>query len=150
MKKFLSTIIQESAFNLAVLLLRLSFGLDPPHRSRPGQTDAFGSQETIFFDPFHIGHRWSLVLVISPKFFARSCWCWGLFTRFAALVLVISMATATVLFHKGQSLSVHEPSLLYLTAFLLHLLVGPGRSASTARWGNEPNILRQAINCLHK
>ncbi|HZE83270.1 MAG TPA: DoxX family protein [Puia sp.] len=135
MKKFLSTNYSESAFNLAVLLLRLSFGLILLIDHGLAKLTHFGSQETIFFDPFHIGHRWSLVLVIFAEVFCSILLVLGLFTRFAALVLVISMATATVLFHKGQSLSVHEPSLLYLTAFFSILLVGPGKISVDSAMG---------------
>src|SRR5882762_3493269 len=117
MKKFLSTNYSESAFNLAILLLRVSFGLILFIDHGLAKLTHFSNQEAIFFDPFHIGHRWSLVLVIFAEVFCSILLVLGLFTRFAALVLVISMATAAILFHRGQSLSLHEPALLYLTVF---------------------------------
>ncbi len=127
MKKFLSTQYPETAFNLASLLLRLTFGLLICINHGFDKMLHFGKLEYSFFDPFHIGHRWSLVLVIFAEIFCALLLVLGLFTRVAALVLVINTAVAAFLFHKGQSLTLHEPALLYLTAFLSVLLVGPGR-----------------------
>src|SRR5258708_3185305 len=102
MKKFLSTNYSESAFNLAMLLLRLSFGLLICLDHGLAKLMHFSNQESIFFDPFHIGHRWSLVLVIFAEVFCSIMLVLGLFTRVAALVLALEMAVAAVLFHKGQ------------------------------------------------
>jgi len=127
MKKFLSTSYSENAFNLASLLLRLTFGLIICINHGFPKLMHFSNQQAIFFDPFHIGHRWSLILVLFAEIFCSLLLVLGLFTRVAALVLVINMAVAVFLFHKGQSLALHEPPLLYLTAFFSILLVGPGR-----------------------
>lgn len=135
MKKFLSTSYSETSFNLATLLLRLTFGLLICINHGFAKMMHFSNQQAIFFDPFHIGHRWSLVLVIFAEIFCALLLVLGLFTRIAALVLVIEMAVAAVLFHKGQPLSLHEPALLYLTAFFSVLLVGPGRISVDAMMG---------------
>ncbi|MBS1659811.1 MAG: DoxX family protein [Bacteroidetes bacterium] len=127
MKKFFSTQYSEGAFNVASLLLRLTFGLLMCINHGFDKLQHFGKYEYTFFDPAHIGHRWSLVIVIFSEVFCALLFVLGLFTRFAALVLVIEMAVAAALVHKGQSLSAHEPALMYLTAFFAVLLVGPGR-----------------------
>jgi putative oxidoreductase len=127
MKKFLSTAYTETSFNLAALFLRLTFGLLICVDHGFSKMMHFSGQQYIFFDPFHIGHRWSLVLVIFAEIFCALLLVLGLFTRVAALVLVISMSVAALLFHKGQSIEQHEQALLYLTAFFAILLVGPGR-----------------------
>jgi putative oxidoreductase len=135
MKKFLSTNYSESAFNLGMLLIRLSFGLLLCVDHGLAKLQHFGNQEAIFFDPFHIGHRWSLILTVFAEVFCSILLVLGLFTRLAALVLVIEMAVAAVLFHKGQSLSLHEPALLYMTAFISILLVGPGKISVDSAMG---------------
>src|SRR5216684_1628944 len=127
MKKFLSTAYSDNAFNFASLLLRLTFGLLICINHGFQKLMHFSNQETIFFDPFHIGHKWSLILAIFAEIFCALLVVLGLFTRIAALVLVIELAVAAFLFHKGQSLANHELVLLYLTAFCSILLVGPGR-----------------------
>ncbi|HEY4206386.1 MAG TPA: DoxX family protein [Puia sp.] len=127
MKKFLSTAYSDNAFNVATLLLRLTFGLIVCINHGFPKLKNFSNQAAIFFDPFHIGHRWSLILVLFAELFCALLVVLGLFTRLAALVLVIELAVAVFLFHKGQPLANHELALLYLTAFLSVLLVGPGR-----------------------
>jgi putative oxidoreductase len=127
MKKFLSTAYTETSFNLATLFLRLTFGLLICIDHGFAKMMHFSGQQYIFFDPFHIGHRWSLILVIFSEIFCALLVVLGLFTRVAALVLVISMSVATFLFLKGQSIEQHELALVYLTAFFAILLVGPGR-----------------------
>jgi len=127
MKKFFSTAYSENSFNLAAFLLRLVFGLLVCINHGLPKLTHFNTQASVFFDPFHIGHKISLILVLFAEVFCTLLLVLGLFTRFAALVLVISMAVAVFLFHRGQSLSLHEPALLYLTVFFSILLVGPGR-----------------------
>jgi putative oxidoreductase len=127
MKKFLSTNFTDTSFNIASLLLRLTFGLFICLDHGFAKLMHFSNQQYIFFDPFHIGHRWSLVLVIFAEVFCALLLVLGLFTRVAALVLVMNMAVAAFLFHKGQSVAEHESALLYLTAFFSILLVGPGK-----------------------
>jgi len=127
MKKFLSTAYSENAFNIASLVLRLTFGLLICVNHGFSKLTNFSNQQSIFFDPFHIGHKWSLILVLFSEIFCGLLLVLGLFTRFAALVLVIQMAVAAFLFHKGQNLEHHESALVYLSAFFAVLLVGPGR-----------------------
>ena len=67
------------------------------------------------------------MLVVFAEVFCSLLLVLGLFTRIVTLFLVIEMAVAAFLIHRGQSLALHEPALLYLTAFFSLLLVGPGR-----------------------
>ena len=86
---------------------------------------------SVFPDPFHLGHRISLVLVIFAELLCSLLIALGLFTRFAALVAVISMSVAEFWAHKGHVAMAagmpHEQAYLYLVAFFVILLVGPGR-----------------------
>ncbi len=127
MNKFLSTQYSETSFNVASLVLRLTFGLLLFINHGLDKIRHFGNLEYSFPDPFHIGHRWSLVLVVFAEVFCSLLLVLGLFTRIVTLFLVIEMAVAAFLIHRGQSLALHEPALLYLTAFFSLLLVGPGR-----------------------
>jgi putative oxidoreductase len=127
MKKFLSTAYSDNAFNLAALLLRLTFGLIMCINHGFPKLMNFSKEIGSFADPFHIGHRWSLILVLFSEVLCSLLVVLGLFTRIAALVLAIEMAVAAFLIHRGQPLTIHEAALLYLTAFFSILLVGPGR-----------------------
>jgi putative oxidoreductase len=127
MNKFLSTQYSETSFNVASLILRLTFGSLLFINHGLDKIRHFGSMEYVFFDPFHIGHRISLVLAVIAEVCCSLLLVLGVFTRVAALILVIEFAVAAFLFHKGQSLTAHEAALLYLTAFFSLLLTGPGR-----------------------
>jgi putative oxidoreductase len=127
MKKFLSTAYSDNGFNLAVFLLRLTFGLLMVINHGFPKLMNFSKEVSNFADPFHIGHRWSLISVLIAEVLCALLLVLGLFTRVAALVLAIEMAVASFLIHKGQPLTVHEAAFLYLSVFFAILLVGPGR-----------------------
>src|ERR1700761_986326 len=107
MKKFFSTGYSEGAFNVGILMLRLTFGLLLLVVHGIGKITHFSNLEYSFFDFFHIGHRWSLVLCIFAEVFCAALVVLGLFTRFAALALVINFCVAVFLALKGQSLAGH-------------------------------------------
>jgi len=127
MKKFLSTQYSQGAFNITTLALRVCFGLLLLIDHGLGKITHFSSLEYSFFDFMNIGHRWSLVLCIFAEVFCAGLLVLGLFTRLAALVLVINFSVATFIALKGQPLAGHEPALGYLVVFASLLLVGPGR-----------------------
>jgi putative oxidoreductase len=127
MKKFFSTAYSEGAFNIATMALRLTFGLMLLIDHGLDKITHFSNYEYGFFDLFHIGHRISLILCIFAEVFCSVLVVLGLFTRFAALVLVINMSVASFMALKGKPLSAHELAFFYLAAFFSILLVGPGR-----------------------
>lgn len=135
MKRFFSTNYTQNSFNLAALLLRLTFGVLICVDHGLTKLTHFSTMAAAFPDPLHVGHKISLVLVIFAEVFCALLLVLGLFTRFAALVLVISLAVAAFMVHSGQPLSVHEPAFTYLTAFAAILLVGPGRISVDSMMG---------------
>jgi|HubBroStandDraft_2_1064218.scaffolds.fasta_scaffold203185_1 putative oxidoreductase len=135
MKKFFSTAYSEGAFNIATLALRLTFGLLLLIDHGLGKITHFSNLEYSFFDLLHIGHRWSLVLCIFAEVFCSVLVVLGLFTRFAALALVINFGVATFIALKGQPLIGHESAATYLAAFVAILLVGPGRISVDSAMG---------------
>jgi putative oxidoreductase len=135
MKKFLSTQYSEGAFNIAVLALRLAFGLFLLLIHGMDKITHFSKYEYTFLDFMHIGHRWSLVLCIFAEVFCAALVVLGLFTRFAALVLVINFCVASFIALKGQSLAEHQVALCYLSVFFALLLTGPGRISVDSAMG---------------
>jgi putative oxidoreductase len=127
MSRFTSTNYSEGSFNIATLILRLTFGcIILWHHGVPKLKD-FSTLQYTFFDPFHIGHRWSLVLVIFAEVFCAALVILGFVTRVALIPLVITLGVALVLYHKDQGLINTELAWLYLTVFLALLFTGPGR-----------------------
>jgi putative oxidoreductase len=127
MSRFTSTNYSEGAFNIATLAMRLTFGIILlVHHGIPKLMD-FAKLQHVFFDPFHIGSRWSLCLVIFAEVFCSVFVILGFLTRVALVPLIITLGVALVLYHKGQGLINTELAWLYITAFLALILTGPGR-----------------------
>lgn len=135
MKRLLSTTYTDASFNIALLLLRAAAGIllfidhGIPHIMR------FNTLQNSFFDPIGIGHRWSLLLLIFAEVFCSLFIVLGLFTRLAAIPVVIAMAVAVFLFHKGQPLKEMEPAVIFMCMYLVILFTGPGRYSVDAAMG---------------
>jgi putative oxidoreductase len=131
MKKFFSTSYSEGAFNIALLALRVAFGLILCFYYGLDKLRNFGHLQYVFPDPVHLGHRLSLALVIFAELLCGLLLALGLFTRFAALMLVISMGVAEFYANHGHvgfmNGAPHEQAYLYLVVFFAILLLGPGR-----------------------
>lgn len=125
--KFFSTQYSAGAFNIGALVLRLAFGLLLLIIHGLDKITHFSKYEYTFYNFLHIGHRWSLVLCIFAEVFCSALVVLGLFTRFAALVLVINFSVVLFLVIKGQPLETQQTAITYLTAFFALLLMGPGK-----------------------
>ena len=79
------------------------------------------------FDPIGIGGPLSLSLVIFAEVFCSIALILGLFTRLATIPLIVAMCVAALVFHAGHPFVAKELSLLYLTFYVVILLIGPGR-----------------------
>jgi len=127
MKKIFSIRYADAAFDIGIFLLRAALGLLLFFDHGFEKLTRFSELSHNFFDPFHIGHRWSLILSIFAEVFASMLLVLGLFSRIAAFILVINMSVAVFLANKGILLKQSEEAILYLTGFFLLLLVGPGK-----------------------
>ena len=125
LKRFFSTgSVSGSLASLGLLVLRvavcammLTHGMDKLlHFSDKSQG----------FDPIGIGGTLSLSLVIFAEVFCSVALLLGLFTRLAAIPLIIAMCVA-VSVHAGQGFANMELALLYLTVYVAVLIIGPGR-----------------------
>jgi putative oxidoreductase len=127
MKKLLSTSYSDTAFNISTFVVRVTFGFLMFFNHGINKIKGFSEAAGRFYDPFHIGHETSLILVVFAEVFCALFVVLGLFTRLAAAVLVIEMLVAVFLFHRGQSISSHELGIVYLVAFFGVLCIGPGK-----------------------
>jgi putative oxidoreductase len=135
MKKILSTGYSDGAFNIASLLLRTVFGALLFLYHGISKLNKFSEMQHTFFDPFHIGHKWSLVLVLFAEIICSVLLVLGLFSRLAAFVIVVDLAVAVFMFHGGMPVAQYEIAILFLTAFFTSLLIGPGRYSVDAAMG---------------
>jgi putative oxidoreductase len=128
MKRLLSTSYTDWAFNIALLVLRITAGLMMiPHGY--DKLIHFAERKNNFMNFLGMGSTVSLSLIIFAEFFCSMFVMIGLFTRFTAIPLIIGMSVAlfkvngNAIFTKGESAG------LYFAIFLLILLVGPGKAS---------------------
>lgn len=129
--------------SIGLLVLRLgvggyllTHGVGKLRMTLAGSFDAFG-------DPIGLGSVPSLILVTMAEFACAILVMLGLWTRFAAVPVVVAMAVAAFVAHAGDPWSMEkaamaffsgesetwfskEPALLYLIPFLALIFTGPG------------------------
>jgi putative oxidoreductase len=127
MRKLLSTSYSDSAFNFALLVQRVATGLLMLIGHGLPKISKFSDLSSSFYDPFHIGHRQSLILVILAELFCSMLMVLGLFTRIVAFVLVLDLSVAVFIYHHGQPLNNVDLGAIYLTSVFTIMILGPGR-----------------------
>ena len=128
MKRLFSSKYSDNVISLALFVLRLVLGgLMIPHGYQ--KLISYASQSSSFADPFGIGPAASMALTIFAEFFCAAFIILGLFTRLAAVPLVIAMSVALFYRHNGQFFGEGESAGLYLVCFLAILIMGPGKAS---------------------
>ncbi len=126
MKKLFSTNYSTAAFNVALLLLRLIPGflmMNHGYQKLVG----FAEMKNGFMNFLGMGSTFSLCLVIFAEFFCSLFLILGLFSRLAAVPLVIAMAVAFFMAHNHDFYGKGEMAVLFLSIYLAILIVGPGK-----------------------
>lgn len=113
--------------SIAMLILRLVAGLSMAFSHGLGKLQNYSAAADSFPDPFGVGSQLSLMLAIGAEFFCAVLVAIGLATRFTAIPLIITMATAFFVIHSGDAFGDKELSLIYMTVFLVIALIGPGK-----------------------
>jgi len=80
-----------------------------------------------FPDPLGVGSLTSLILAILTEVVASVFLILGLFSRFSALALFVTMAVAVFIVHVGDPFGILEKALLYLFIYLNIIVFGPGK-----------------------
>jgi len=135
MKKLLSTSYQEWAFDTMMFIIRITTGGLILVNHGFQKLVKYSSLQHKFGDPLGIGTRWSLLLVIFAEVFCAILIIAGLFTRIAAVPLVIAMGVAFFMAH-NHNINEGEKAALFLAGFIAILLCGPGRASIDRLTGN--------------
>jgi len=129
MKKIFAPGNDSTLTSLALLVLRLFFGLTMVLHHGWDKLRTFSDTAPNFPDPMHIGHSTSLGLAVFAEVVAAVLLAIGLWTRFAALVLAFEMGVAFTMVHKmafsGQMPG--EMAFMYFGAYFTLLLAGGGK-----------------------
>jgi putative oxidoreductase len=126
MKKLLSITCSDYAFNTATFLLRIGLGILMMYHGY-GKLVKFAEMKSEFMNFMGMGSTVSLVLVIFAEFFCAMFIVLGLFTRVATIPLIICMAVALFKAHDGDVFGDGSSATLYLSAYVVLLLLGPGK-----------------------
>lgn len=126
MKKLLSTKYSAGAFNTAMLVLRLGIGILMMMHGY-NKLVHFADKQHTFMNFMGLGSTISLVLVVFAEFFCSLFLILGLFTRLASIPLIIATLVMIFKAHNGDILGEGEHAALYLTGYLVLLLLGPGK-----------------------
>lgn len=92
-----------------------------------GKLSNFSEMSGKFGDPIGIGSAPSLALAVGAEFFCAIAVVLGLFTRLAAIPLLITMLVAAFLVHGNALIKEGELALLYAAAFTLLICTGAGK-----------------------
>jgi len=126
MKKLLSISYTQTSFNIAMLILRVSFGVMMiPHGYN--KLVHFAQMKGQFMNFLGIGSTMSLSLDIFAEFFCSMFLIIGLFTRLIVIPLIIAMCVVVAIAHKYDIFGDAEHGAMYLAGFLVILLLGPGK-----------------------
>ena len=126
MRKLLSTKYSAGAFNAAMLFLRLGVGVLMINHGYDKLVN-FSKYQPEFMNFLGLGSSVSLSLVVFAEFFCAIFLVLGLFTRLAAIPLIIATCVMVFMAHKGDILGDGETAAIYLSAYLVLFFVGPGR-----------------------
>lgn len=114
---------------LGLLILRVSLGLSMLWLHGYDKLMNFSTKAEKFPALFGLPPTVNLSLAVFAEFFCSILLVLGFLTRFAALMLAITMAVAFFMAHKGALTgpASGELAMVYLTGFAALLFTGPGR-----------------------
>ncbi|HLV39705.1 DoxX family protein [Xanthomarina sp.] len=113
--------------DLAQLIARVGFGALMLTHGIP--KIGMLSNPSEFADPLGIGGTLSLILVLIAEVIAPVLVIIGFKTKLATIPIILTMLTAALVFHSQDPFGVKEKALLYVVAFTVILLAGPGKYA---------------------
>lgn len=129
MKKLFSTGVSDTALSVALFVLRVGAGSAMMIQHGLDKLQHFSQRSTRFADPFGLGSTASYSLVVFAEFFCAAFIILGLFTRLAAIPLVIAMGVALFIANKGHFFGEGENAGVYLVCFVAVLFAGPGKAS---------------------
>lgn len=130
MKKLIQLVLNpgsnDKATALGLLILRLFTGGMMLFAHGWGKLQGFSKISGKFPDPLGVGSTASLGLVVFAEVFCAAAIILGLFTRLAAIPLLITMLVAAFLIHGADPFQKKEFALLYAAPFLAFIFTGAG------------------------
>jgi putative oxidoreductase len=113
--------------DLGKLLLRITAGGGMIWQHGWNKLMHFGEISEKFGDPIGVGPTVSLGMIVFAETLCAVLVMLGLWTRLSSVPVIIGMAVAAFISNADDPFGAGEKALLYMTAFLVILLVGSGR-----------------------
>jgi putative oxidoreductase len=130
--------------DLGLLILRLSFGgIMLAAHGLPKLLKLLSGKEIKFFDPFGIGDYASFIIAVLAEFIGAILLSLGIFTRLSALSLAATMFVAGFIYHTADPFPQKEKAFLFLAAYLVLLITGPGKFSFN-------NLINRKLNPRNK
>lgn len=130
----LGSLATNTSMDFGVLLLRLGVGAMMLAHGIPKLGMLLSGNWAAFQDPLGIGSFLSLLMCVGAEFGCSILIFLGLFTRLAALVLIINMSVALFLVLGLSGWGTQELAAIYLLIYLTLFYTGPGKFSLDARW----------------
>ena len=129
MKKLLSTNYSAGAFNFAMLLLRFGVGILMINHGydKLVHFNNYAAMNGGFMKFMGLNSHISLALVVFAEFFCSLFLILGLLTRLSTIPLLIAMGFALFKANGGDIFKEGEMAALYLCAYFVILILGPGK-----------------------
>ena len=126
-KKFTSPGNHDASCSLGLLILRIASGGMMLVAHGWGKLLAFSEKSGGFPDPLGIGSETSTAMAIFAEVVCALAIILGLFTRVAAMPLVVTMLVAALIVHGDDPFQKKEFALVYALPFLTLIFTGAGK-----------------------
>lgn len=127
MKYITTTQFNRSALDVVLLLVRVFIGFAMLSHGYPKLVQLMEGNEIQFYSFLGLSPKISLFLAVFAEFICSIFLILGLFTRLAVLFLAITMVVAGLVVHGADTFDKRELSLVYLSLYLIFLVVGAGK-----------------------
>ena len=117
----------HNKMDLATLILRIAFGGAMIFGHGWGKLANFSERATSFSDPIGLGNETSLMLAVFAEFLCSLAVMFGIATRLALIPLIVTMLVAAFIVNFNQPFARMEKAILFLVAFLVLMITGPGK-----------------------
>ncbi|MAZ29377.1 MAG: DoxX family protein [Cytophagaceae bacterium] len=123
------TNLSPAKADIALLIFRIAIGCMMLVHGIPKLMTLFTADTIEFADPFGAGETASLTLAVFAEVVCSILLILGLATRLATIPLIITMCVAVFMVHPVDGWGRQELGSLYLAAYVLLLIAGPGKYA---------------------
>ena len=125
----------NGAYSVLLLVVRIFFGIMFLTHGYD-KLMAHATMADLFANPIGLGSTISFWMVVFAELVCSLALIFGILQRVALIPMMISMSVAFFMVHSGATFAVKELSFIYLMAFVLLFITGPGRYSFDAVIGN--------------